>query len=158
MTRASVLLGAGSLAMATGLMGAAAPAIELAVEGGVYRVFTQGVDRPQALRVRIENQANRPLAGIVAVTLLAGGPQCSAPFAAPAGGLVDVDVPWPGAATAPTNQYGVTVSATTPAGTVSRHRQPAAGPDPDAHHQPVRPLRRRRQARTDDKGMTYSLR
>lgn len=72
--------------MATGLMGAAAPAIELAVEGGVYRVFTQGVDRPQALRVRIENQANRPLAGIVAVTLLAGGPECSAPFAAPAGG------------------------------------------------------------------------
>ena len=86
MTRASVLLGAGGLAMATGLMGAAAPAIELAVEGGVYRVFTQGVDRPQALRVRIENQANRPLAGIVAVTLLAGGPECSAPFAAPAGG------------------------------------------------------------------------
>jgi hypothetical protein len=39
-----------------------------------------------------------------------------------AGGLVDVDVPWPGAATAPTNQYGVTVSATPPAGTVSRRQ------------------------------------
>ena len=65
----------------------------------------QPADRPQALRVRIENPVNRPLAGIVAVTPLAGGPECGAPFAAPAGGLADVDVPWPGVATAPTNQY-----------------------------------------------------
>jgi hypothetical protein len=57
--------------MATGLMGAAAPALEFAVEGGVYRVFTHGVDQP-VLRLRgpanasveraAQNAFGRPLA------------------------------------------------------------------------------------------------
>jgi hypothetical protein len=85
----------------------------------------QPADRAQTLRVRVENQLNRDLTGRVRVAP-AGGADRAAAFSAPAGALVEVAVPWPGVASRPDNQYGVTVTVETPAGNVERQQVLAA--------------------------------
>ena len=80
----------------------------------------QPVDQAQNLHVRLENQVNRALEGTLTVTALNGGKPVSVPFHAEAGKLIEVEVPWTTQPPNATNQYGVKLTATTPAGTVTR--------------------------------------
>jgi hypothetical protein len=79
---------------------------------------------PQELVVRIENQVNRRLEGLLRLKVDGAGPATTAPLALEAARLAEVRVPWPGVPRTADNQYAVTLSATvgTPAVTVSRQQ------------------------------------
>jgi len=70
----------------------------------------QPADRAQTLSVRMENQLNIDIAGTLTVQV-PGTPIVSrAPFAIPAGKLVEVPVAWPGTAITANNRYGIILS------------------------------------------------
>jgi len=86
--------------------------------------LTQPANVAQQLHVRIENQMNRAVSGTLILDV-PGVKKQSTPFSVPSGRLSEVAVAWPkqpGTAMSDTNQYGVTLTANTDAGTVSRHQ------------------------------------
>jgi hypothetical protein len=78
-------------------------------------------DQAQSLCVRVESQANQDLDASVRVEP-AGGKPGETQVHLPAGKLVDVLVPWSGVPRAPTNQYAVRITVTTPAGATTREQ------------------------------------
>jgi hypothetical protein len=76
--------------------------------------------KPQQLSVRVENQMNLRVEGTLRLKVKASGAETSVPFSIPAAKLVEVKVPWKGTDVSPSNQYGVTLTAETSAGTLSR--------------------------------------
>jgi hypothetical protein len=79
--------------------------------------------RPQDLVVRIENQVNRRLDGVLRLKVNGAEPTTSAPFAVAAARLTEVRVPWPGVPRSANNQYAVTLSAAVGMPTVTVSRQ-----------------------------------
>jgi hypothetical protein len=79
--------------------------------------LTQPADQPQTVTVRVENQLNRDLSATVTVT-----PGGATHVTLPAGTLCDVAVPWSGVALTPDNQYPVSISVATAAGTLTRQQ------------------------------------
>jgi hypothetical protein len=65
----------------------------------------------QKLSVRIENQLNRPVRGVLRLKRDGAAETNSARFAIDAAKLAEVRVPWPATPAAPNNQYGVTLTA-----------------------------------------------
>ncbi len=82
----------------------------------------QPADQAQTLRVRLENQLNIRVSGTLEAAPLAGGTARSVPFIAEPGALIEVAVPWVGVPLTVDNQYGVALTATTPAGNVRREQ------------------------------------
>lgn len=77
----------------------------------------QPADQAQMVTVRVENQLNRDLEATV--SLKPGG---KTRIRLPAGALTDVAVPWAGVKPHADNQYGVTVSVSSEAGTVDKQQ------------------------------------
>jgi hypothetical protein len=80
--------------------------------------------RPQQLAVRVENQLNRRLQGVLKLQIDGAAQTTSAPLVLEPAGLAEVHVAWPGVARSTDNQYAVTLSASvgTPPTTVSRRQ------------------------------------
>ena len=73
-------------------------------------------DRPQSLRVRVENQMNRAVKGTLVLALEGQGKASEVALEIPAAKLVEVAVPWPGVKASPQNEYAITLTARTDAG------------------------------------------
>jgi len=67
--------------------------------------------RSQNLSVRIENQLNRSVQGVLRLKVNGVEETTSTPFAIDAARLSEVQVPWPATPATPSNQYGVTLAA-----------------------------------------------
>lgn len=69
------------------------------------------VTEPQSLSVRLQNQINRDLSGMLALKIPGTGQTVSAPFSVAAGKLTEVPVAWPGISSTPSNEYAIELSA-----------------------------------------------
>ena len=65
----------------------------------------------QNLSVRIENQLNRPVRGVLRLKVNGVEETTSARFAIDAAKLSEVQIPWPATPATPSNQYGITLTA-----------------------------------------------
>ncbi len=65
-------------------------------------------DRPQMLTVRVDNQMNVAVQGMLRLAV-PGHDMVQVPYRAEAAELVDVQVPWPGVEASARNQYGIAV-------------------------------------------------
>jgi hypothetical protein len=71
----------------------------------------QGAEQKQTLSVRIENQLNRPVKGMLTLRINRSREQTSAHFAIEAGGFAEVQIGWPGVLVSVENRYSITLTA-----------------------------------------------
>lgn len=90
----------------------AAARIENVTPVNLYALsLTADAGQRQQLSVRIENQLNRPVQGMLHLKVDRAEQATSCPFATDAGRLSEVQIPWPATAATPSNQYGITLTA-----------------------------------------------
>ncbi len=73
--------------------------------------LTESAVQKQQLTVRVQNQINRELAGTLVLQAPGIDEKLSARFEVPAGGLIEVEIPWPGVPVSPDNRYPITLTA-----------------------------------------------
>lgn len=88
--------------------------------------LTEPADRPQLLDVRIENQLNRPVTGTLTLQAGSKSKPVSTSFVIESAKLAQVPVAWAPQEPSLRNEYGVTLTVQTDAGTVTRRQVVAA--------------------------------
>jgi len=73
--------------------------------------LSNAAEQPQKLSVRMENQLNRSVRGVLRLKIGGTEETTSARFVIDAAKLAEVQVPWPATPATPNNQYGVTLAA-----------------------------------------------
>jgi hypothetical protein len=71
----------------------------------------KSAEQKQTPSVRIENQLNRSINGILTLEIDQSSEQTSTHFAIPAGSLAEVPIGWPGIAVSSENRYPITLTA-----------------------------------------------
>ena len=105
----------------------AAARIENVTPVNLYALsLPEPAEKPQLLRVRVENQMNRTVKGTLTVQAGPKGKPESTDFQIPAAQLQEVPILWPGVAASPQNEYAVALTARTDAGTATRRQIVAA--------------------------------
>jgi len=72
--------------------------------------LSHAADEKQLLSVRIENQLNQPLKGMLTLRIDQARQETSARFSIEAGRLAEVEIGWPGIEVVPDNRYAITLS------------------------------------------------
>ncbi len=84
--------------------------------------LTDGNSPGRTLTVRVENELNEPVAGVLHCRVSGASVESTSPFSIPAARLADVTIPWPGGSASGANRWKVTLRAVTPRGSVTRQQ------------------------------------
>jgi hypothetical protein len=104
-----------------GLIAGAAITVETPINAYAL-ALGEPADKPQTLRLRVQNQTNAPVKGTILLSVGDRSAREPVELTLLPAQLTEVALPWPGTRISPTNQYGISLRIRTDAGSLSQRQ------------------------------------